>query len=117
MRNLMQTWVGENASAALAYANSYTAGDVRDSALQSYVWNNNSAAPADLVKVAETITDEGERSRMVGQVAANWMREDPTAATAYIQQSTVIPDDQKQRIISGQGGFGGGRGGRGRGGN
>ena len=117
MRQLMQNWVGQDAAAALTYANSYAAGDVRDSALQSYVWNNNSAAPADLVKVAETITDEGERSRMVGQVAANWMREDPTAATAYIQQSTVIPDDQKQRIISGQGGFGGGRGGRGRGGN
>jgi len=112
MRQLMPTWVGQNASAALAYANSYGAGDVRDSALQSYVWNNNTAAPSDLVKVAETITDEGERSRTLGIAASRWMREDPTAATAYIQQSAVIPDDTKQRIISGQGGQGGPGGGR-----
>ena len=113
MRQLMPTWVGQDSTAALAYANSYGAGQVRDSALQSYVWSNNAAPPADLVKVAETITDEGDRSRTVGIAASRWMREDPTAATAYIQQSTTIPDDQKQRIISGQGGgFGGGRRGR-----
>ena len=71
MRQLMPTWVSQDSSAALAYANSYEAGPVRDSALQSYVWSHNTAAPADLVKVAETITD-----------------------------------DQKQRILSGQSGFG-----------
>ena len=114
MRQLMPNWVSQNATAALAYANSYGAGDVRDSALQSYVWSNNTAAPADLVKVAETITDEGDRSRALGIAASRWMAEDPTAAKAYIQQTTVIADDAKQRILSGQGGaFGGGRRGRG----
>jgi len=116
MRQLMPTWVGQNASAALAYANSYEAGDVRDSALQSYVWSNNSAAPSELVKVAETMTDEGDRTRTIGIAAARWMREDATAAKAYIQQSTTIPDDAKQRIIDGRGMFGGGGPGGGRGG-
>ena len=106
MRQLMPTWVSQDSSAALAYANSYEAGPVRDSALQSYVWSNNTAAPADLVKVAETITDEGDRSRSLGIAASRWMAEDPTAAKAYVQQSTTIPDDQKQRILSGQSGFG-----------
>lgn len=110
MRQLMPTWVSQDSSAALAYANSYAAGPVRDSALQSYVWSNNTAAPADLVSVAETITDEGDRSRSLGIAASRWMAEDPAAAKAYVQQSTTIPDDQKQRILSGQGGFGGRRG-------
>ena len=113
MRQLMPAWVGQNPTAALEYANSYQAGPVRDSALQSYVWSNQGGEPADLVKVAETITDEGDRNRTIGIAAARWIREDETAAKAYIQQSTTISDDAKQRILEG-GGWGGGRGGRGR---
>lgn len=112
MRELMPAWVAQNAPAALAFANSYAPGDVRDSALQSYVWSNNSGAPADLVKVAETITDEGDRNRTVGIAAGRWMREDPEAAKAYVQSSAAIPDDAKQRIIEGRGMWGGGPGGR-----
>ncbi len=109
MRELMPAWVGQDASAALSYANSLGAGDIRDSALQSYVWSNNSASPAELVKVAETMTDEGDRNRSIGVAAARWMREDPTAAKAYVEQSTTLSDDAKQHIISGRGGMGGGR--------
>lgn len=114
MRDLMPTWVGQNSAAALEYANSYEAGPVRDSALQSYVWSNQSAPPADLVKVAETITDEGDRNRTIGIAASRWMREDPEPAKAYIQQNTSIPDEAKQRILSGEPMWGGRGRGRGR---
>jgi hypothetical protein len=114
MRQLMPTWVAQDSSAALGYANSLPAGNVRDSALQSYVWSNNSAAPADLIKVAETIADEGDRNRTVGVAAMRWMREDPAAAKAYVEQSASIPEDAKQRIIEGRGFGGGGWRGRGR---
>jgi hypothetical protein len=109
MRQLMPAWVGQNPAAALQYANSYQPGPVRDSALQSYIWSNQSGEPADLVKVAETIGDEGDRNRSIGIAAARWMREDEAAAKAYIQQSTTIADDAKQRILDG-GGMWGGRG-------
>lgn len=115
MRELMPHWVANDPAAALAYANSYEPGRVRDSALQSYVWGNSKSKPADLVKVAESITDQGDRSRSFSIAAAGWMREDPEAAQAYIEQSTAISDDAKQRIIDG-GSIWGGRG-RGRGGN
>ena len=108
-------------TAALAFANSYQPGPVRDSAVQSYIWSNNTAAPADLVKVAETITDEGDRSRTIGMTAMRWMREDEAAAKAYVEQSTALPDDAKERILEGRGFWGGpgggppgGPGGRGR---
>jgi hypothetical protein len=65
MRQLMSTWVAQNPTAALEYANSYEAGSVRDSALQSYVWSNRTGEPADLLSVAETITDEGDRTRTI----------------------------------------------------
>jgi hypothetical protein len=114
MRQLMPAWVAQNPAAALAYANTYEAGDVRDSALQSYVWSNNMAEPAALVTVAESMTDENDRTRTIGIAAARWMREDPTAARAYIQQSTALSDDARQHILDGRGAAGGRRG---RGGN
>ncbi len=112
MRQLMPALIAQNAISALAYAQSFPAGAVQDSALASYVWNNNSSSPAELVTVADSITDEGDRNRALGGAAMRWMREDPTAATAYINSSS-LPDDQKQRLISGQGMWGG----RNRGGN
>jgi hypothetical protein len=108
---LMPSWVSKDAAGALAFANSLDAGDARDSALQSYVWSNTTSAPSDLVRVAETIADEGDRQRTLGVAAARWMREDETAAKEYIQQSTTLSDDAKQRLIEGRGMWGGrGRG-------
>ena len=121
MRELMPAWVSKNAAAALEFANSYEPGPVRDSAVQSYIWSNNTAAPSELIKVAETITDEGDRSRSVAITAARWMREDEAGARAYVEQTTAISDEAKQRILESRGFFGGpggrGPGGRGRGGN
>jgi hypothetical protein len=113
MRELMPALTGANPIAALAFVNSYQPGPVRDSAAQAYVWSNRSSAPAELIKVAETITDEGDRSRTVGIAAMRWMREDPAAAKAYVEASTSIPDDAKERIVEGRGMWDGG-GGRGR---
>ncbi|MEY3895704.1 MAG: hypothetical protein RLZZ214_1223 [Verrucomicrobiota bacterium] len=118
MRELMPALTGKNPIAALAFVNSYQPGAVRDSAAQAYVWSNNTGAPAELVKVAETITDEGDRDRTVGLAAMRWMREDPAAAKAYVEASTSLSDEAKQRITEGRGMWGGGgRRGPGGGGN
>lgn len=110
MRQLMPTWVGQNPAAALEYAYSYEAGPVQDSALQSYVWSNQSGSPAELVKVAESIGDEGDRSRTIGIAASRWMREEPEQAKSYVEQSALLSDEAKERILSGESMWGGGRG-------
>ena len=115
MRELMPAWVAVNSTAALTYATSLPAGDVQDRAYQSYVFSNSSAAPAELIQVAEGISDEGDRSRTIGMTVGRWMREDEAAAKAYVNQSTALSDEAKQRILDG-GNMWGGRG-RGRGGN
>ena len=109
MRQLMPAMIGKNPIAALAFVNSYQPGPARDSAAQSYVWSNNTGAPADLIKVAETITDEGDRNRSVGIAAMRWMREDPEGAKAYVEASTTLSDDAKKNILEGRGMWGGGR--------
>jgi hypothetical protein len=113
MRELMPNWVGRDPGAALSYANSYEPGPVRDSALQSWVWSNSKAKPEERIKVAESITDQGDRNRSVSVAVAGWMREDPEGARAYIGQSTALSEEAKNRILEGRGMWGG----RGRGGN
>ena len=110
MRNVMATWAGQDAPAALSFIESQPQGAIRDSATQAYLWTNRDMAPAQSISLAETITDERDRSRAVGMTAARWMREDEVAAKAYVEQSTAISDDMKQRILSGDGGDRGGRG-------
>lgn len=110
MRELMPAWTSQNPAAALAYAESFPQGDVRDSAVGAYVWSNNTTPPADLIKVAESIADEGDRDRTVGVAYMRWMREDAEAAKASIQASTALSDETKQRLTEGRGMWGGGGG-------
>ncbi|MGL5019881.1 MAG: hypothetical protein ACRDBP_17225, partial [Luteolibacter sp.] len=116
MRDLMPALNERNPIAALAFVNSYPPGPVRDSAAQAYVWSNNTGEPAELIKVAETITDEGDRNRTVGIAAMRWMREDPVAAKAYVETSPNLSDEAKERIVEGRSMWGD-RGRRGPGGN
>ena len=102
MRELIPAWVNLDAHAALDYSMSMEEGSARDRALSSYVWSNNEASPADLVKVAENITDDRSRSRSIGWMSARWMREDESSARAYIESSESISDDMKQRIMGGR---------------
>lgn len=109
MRELMPAWVARNAGEALGFANSLE-GDAKDAALQNYVMANTAANPQDLVKVAETISDERDRTRAIAMSASRWLREDEAAAKAYIG-AAQISDRMKQNLLEG-----GGRGGRWRGG-
>jgi hypothetical protein len=109
MRQLMPFLVAKDPVAAYAYANSYPDGKARDSAIQSYIWANNKANPADLFIAAETITDEGDRNRAAGVAAMRWLNEDPEAAKKGIAASTALSDETKQRISEGRGAWGGSR--------
>jgi len=115
MRDLIGNWARQDDAGALAYLAAQPAGETRDQATQSYVWSNRSSDPKAVITLAESITNENDRQRAVGVAAMQWMRTDPEAAKAYIQTSTAITDEVKQRLQDGEG-FGGrasGFGGRG----
>lgn len=107
MRELMSTWVNKDAPNALAYAFALEAGDVRDSALQTYVMSSTAADPSQVILVAENIQDEGERIRSMSIAAVRWMREDADAARDYVEQSHLLRKSDKNRILNGGGWFGG----------
>jgi len=114
MREVMPIWAASDSEAALGFIKSQTSPEVKDRAAETYVWSNRTTPPAQLAEVAGMITDEGSRNRATGVVAARWMQEDKEGATQFINGSTAINDDMKERLLSGRPMWGDDRRGRGR---
>jgi hypothetical protein len=118
VRSVVSSWAGRDSAAALSWIQSQPQGEVRDEAIGTYIWTNRSSDPQSTLQLAESISDEGDRNRSIFMATRRWMQQDRDAATNYIQQSTTLTDEAKQRILEGgRGGWGGGGpgGGRGRG--
>ncbi len=120
MRNVMMNYARQDSAGALAALEKIPQGDVRDTAIGTYVFASKSTDYAQSFALAETISDEGDRQRAIGVSAAKWMTTDPAAAKAAVQASTSLSDEVKQRVMEGgdvfRGFGGGGRGNRGGGG-
>ena len=111
MREVMPIWAASDSGAALDFVKSQSSPDVKDSAAQTYVWSNRTTPPSELVEVAGLISDDRDRSRTTGIVAARWMQEDKEAATSFINGSDAIDDRMKERLLNGESMWGGrGRG-------
>jgi hypothetical protein len=115
VRSVVQSWAGRDSAAALSWIQTQPQGEVRDEAIGTYIWTSRNSDPQSTIQLAESISDEGNRNRSVFMATRRWMQQDPTAATAYIQSSTTLSDEAKQRMLEGGGGRGGWGGGRGRG--
>ena len=88
----------EDPERVLDYIDSQDAGEVRDNAVQGYVYGNRDASPADTIRLAETISGEEDRQRAVTRVAYEWAREDPQATLQYLETTEVIGEESRQRI-------------------
>jgi hypothetical protein len=103
MRNVMMNYARQDSAGALAAIQKIPQGETRDSAIGTYVFASNSTNYSENFALAETITDERDRSRAIGVSAAKWMTTDPEAAKSAIQQSTSLSDEVKTRLIEGGG--------------
>lgn len=113
MREVMPIWAASDNAAALEFIKGQTSPDVKDRAAETYIWSNRTSSPSELADVAGMISDDGNRTRATGIVAARWMQEDKEGATEFINGSDAINDDMKERLLSGQSMWGGrGRGSR-----
>ena len=88
----------EDPERVLDYIDSQDAGEVRDNAVQGYVYGNRDAPPAETIRLAETISGEADRQRAVTRVAYEWAREDPEATLQYLETTDVIGEDSRERI-------------------
>lgn len=88
----------EDPERVLEYIDSQDAGEVRDNAVQGYVYGNRDAPPAETIRLAETISGEDDRQRAVTRVAYEWAREDPEATLQYLETTDAIGEDSRERI-------------------
>ncbi|WP_353567914.1 hypothetical protein [Haloferula sargassicola] len=114
MRRIMTNWTAQDSAGALSFIEAQPVGEIRDSATQTYLWQNQDVEPSQAMSLAEAITDERNRDRTIGMTARRWMETDETAARAYVESSDLLSDRAKQRILDGRGGPGWGGRGRGR---
>ena len=108
---VMPNWVAQDEKGALVFVNAQPPGAVRDSAATSWVMNNRAGSATESLKIAESITDKGQREQSVRVGAMRLMLENPEAGKAYIATSDAISDEMKTRAAEGKPLFGGGRGG------
>ena len=99
MRNVIGNWVVQDPSAARAWAVAQPDGELRDSAVSSYVMSDNNGSPAENIQLAESITNERSRGWSIGMTTMRWMGEDPKAASNYLESSEFIDEGMKKRIL------------------
>ena len=88
----------EDPERVLDYIDSQDAGEVRDNAVQGYIYGNRDAPAAETIRLAETISGEDDRQRAVTRVAYEWAREDPEATLQYLETTDSIGEDSRERI-------------------
>ena len=111
LRDVIQNWVNVDAEAARSYALEQPEGELRDEAISSYVRSDSNITPQEGVELAEGISDDRTRTRTIARTTFEWMAEDSAAATEYIESSTAVSDEMKERLLNNEGGRGFRRGG------
>jgi hypothetical protein len=112
MRSVMMNYSRQDQAGAYAAISKVPEGEMRDTAIASYVFSNTGTNYAQDMALAESIADDVSRDRAVAMSASRWMKQYPEAAKQRIKESTAISEEMKQRLEKGN--IWGGRGGMGR---
>lgn len=91
-------WARSDPTAAARWMEGLT-GSVRDSAVSSYSYTVAETDPAAAMAWAVTISDEQKRASAARRAASQWLERDPSAARAWIQDSS-LGEAEKARLLA-----------------
>jgi hypothetical protein len=91
----IRDWSNQDPAAVLDFVSGQPEGELRDTAVTSYVMSNRDADPQESLALAATIADDEARARSMGVSVQRWAAEDEAAATQYLQS---LPDEQQAQI-------------------
>lgn len=97
--NVIRPWVAQDPQGALAWVSEQPVGPVRDSAVSSYIFNEQSGPATPKIELAETITDERTRDRALGIAVFQLIGEDQEAGAAYVEESDLLSERAKDRVL------------------
>jgi hypothetical protein len=95
-------WAQQDPAAAGQWLASYD-GPGRDVAVQGFTLNVASKDPATALSWAATISDPELRASSEQRIAGDWLKQNPQAAAAWIQNSSLPPEEKTRLLISGPG--------------
>lgn len=93
------SWGGRDPVAAGQWLQSLRADDAGAQAAEAYIAAAAARRPDLAAQWVGSIPDETKRNEQVEIVARAWLRTDPAAAQAWLQQ-TSLPDKRKQRLLA-----------------
>ena len=79
------------------------AGKSRDSAVRAFSERITARDPEGAAQWAATISDETGRQSAIENVARNWMKKDKASASVWVQNTNLLPDENRQRLLGTQG--------------
>ncbi|MDC0088366.1 hypothetical protein OAI07_02370, partial [Akkermansiaceae bacterium] len=97
--SVVRSWARSNKEEAYEFVTAQGVGEVRDAAASSYINSNFNGDTNENLALAETITDVDSRTRAIGVSVSGWLREDKEAATAYVNESPLLTDSQKESVL------------------
>jgi len=89
-------WVAQDRAGALSWVNEQPVGDVRDSAVRSYIFSDQNGPAEQSVTLAESMSEGRNRE---GMAVYRWMDQDKEKATSYAESSEILSDRAKDRIL------------------
>lgn len=96
-------WASSNLSAAGDWVGTLN-GPARDDAVDAYTSILSRSDPGAAATLATTMADQTARGQSLGRLVTSWMEKDPTAATAWIQNSTLTNDEKRRLLAENTGG-------------
>ena len=101
-RGLVDGWAGYDLAGAMAWIEQQEPGASRDNGLSGLVQGEFSSGlkPADALRLARLVSSEDERRMDLQLLAANWLRQDRAAATAWLQQEPAFDADTRTRLLA-----------------
>ena len=98
MSSAVGEWARTEPNAAAQWIGNLT-GPSRDQAFGAYSEAVAGRDPTGALNWAASISDAAIRGRSTERIVRRWMQQSPTDAIAWVQQS-MLPDEQKQRLLT-----------------
>jgi hypothetical protein len=93
------SWAQTNPAAAAQWIGSIGESQTRDTATAAFSAQIARSNPANAAQWATRISDPAKRSGSIQRIVGDWKKTDPNAARLFVQSSTVLPADLKQRLL------------------
>ncbi len=107
---IIREWTRYDMAASAEWLNSLPSSPELDRAVMSYTFRAAQEDPANAMSWAESINNDGMRTRMMERVAGTWKTDDPEGFQAYLK-SADFSEEQRELLQNARegGGMGGGR--------